>query len=229
MKTKKFILVIIVFILLVNNTNAQTDPNFEFKNKVREEVGSVKKINKFENEDLKKTIHIRFLYEDYKQAYISKSKEVYLLRYNIYTDEMEYVKNNSIYNLDKKENKIIDFFNIKTKYGVFNIKDKLNYFLIKNSGKNSVLIKQYVHFDEGKKAVSQYDIKVTPKFYRKKDKVFIAFNNIDVKSVPKKKKKFYLLFNNKATLIKTYMNKQKLSHKNLDDLVKIVNYYNSII
>lgn len=228
MKIKNLMVATATFMLFATNTSSQTNPNFEFKNKVREEIGSVKKVNKFENEDLEKTAHVRFLHQDYKKAYISKSTEVYNLRYNIYTDEMEYVNNENIYNLNKSENKIIDFFEIKAKYGVFNLDDKLNYLLIKNSGKNSVLIKQIVEFDEGKKAVSQFDVKIAPKFYRKKDLIYIAFNNTTLKSVPKKNKSFYKLFEDKATLIKKYMSKQKLSHKKIDDLVKIITYYNSL-
>ncbi|ARV06916.1 hypothetical protein BTO04_09570 [Polaribacter sp. SA4-10] len=228
MNTKTIILSITLFTFLVKSTSSQTDPNFEFKNAVREEIGAVKKLKKFDNEDLRKTIHVRFLHQDYKKAYISNSKQVYLLRYNIFTDEMEYVKNNNIYTLNKSEHKIIDFFEIKAKYGIFYLDNELNYFLIKNSGKNSVLIKQIVQFDEGKKVVTQFDTKIAPKFFRKNDQLFIAFNNKELKSIPKRKKAFYKLFNNKAALIKKYMSEQKLSHKNIDDIVKITTYFNSL-
>lgn len=228
MKTKNLNLIIAFLLFYVINITGQTDPNFEFKNKVREDIGSVKKIKKFEDEDLRKTVHVRYLHQDYKKAYISKSKGVYFLRYNIFTDQMEYVNNDNVFNLNKDENKIIDFFEVKSKYGIFKLDDELNYFLIKNSGKNSVLIKQIVEFDEGRKAVTQFDVKVAPKFIRKKDQFYIAFNNATLKSVPKKKKSFYKLFSDKAGLIKKHMSKEKLSHKKIDDLVKIIKYYNTL-
>jgi hypothetical protein len=223
---KKLITIAFLFIVLIGNTFAQTDPNFEFKNKVRNEIGGVKKIKKFDGEDIRKTAHLRFTHQDYKKAYISESKKIYFLRYNMFTDEMEYMNYEKTFNLNKSDNKIIDFFEIKTKYGVFKLDDKLNYFIIKSSGKNSVLIKQHVKFDEGKKPVTQFDIKVSPNFFRKKDRNFIAFNNTEVILVPKKKKSFYTLFPNKEKEIKNYIKLQKLSHRKIDDLVKIVNYFN---
>lgn len=228
MKTKKIILLLVIIIFSTKMALSQVNPNFEFKNKVRDEIGSVKKVDKFEDEDLKKTVHVRYLHQDYKKAYISKSKEIYFLRYNIFTDEMEYVNNNNVYNLNKSENKVIDFFEIKTKYGVFNLNNELNYLMIINNGKNSVLSKQHVMFDEGKKAVTQFDVKVPPKFIRQKDEYYIAFNNTNLVSVPKSKKAFYKLFKDKASVMKKYVSQEKLSHKKIDDLVKIVEYYNSL-
>ena len=71
-------------------------------------------------------------------------------------------------------------------------------------------------------------MKVAPKFFRKKDKNFIAFENTKIKIVPRKKKSFYALFIGKKEKIKKFMKTQKLSHKKIDDLVKIVTYYNSL-
>ena len=225
---KNIIIITFLFIISISSSIAQTDPNFEFKNKVRNEIGGVKKITKFDKEDIKKTAHLRFAHLDYKKAYISESKEVYFLRYNMFTDEMEYINYQKTLNLDKSDNKIIDFFEVKTKYGVFTLKDELSYFVIKSSGKSSVLVQQCVEFDEGKKAVTQFDVKVAPKFFRKKDKNFIAFENTKIKIVPRKKKSFYALFIGKKEKIKKFMKTQKLSHKKIDDLVKIVTYYNSL-
>ena len=195
---KKIFLITFLFIIPIGDAIAQTDPNFEFKNKVRNEIGTVKKIIKFDKEDIKKTAFLRFTHQDYKKAYISESKEIYFLRYNMFTDEMEYMNYEKTFILNKNNNKIIDFFEIKAKYGVFKLKDELNYFVIKNSGKNSVLVKQYVEFDEGKKAITQFDVKVAPKFFRKKDKNFIAFENTTVKIVPKKKNHFMLYLQTKG-------------------------------
>jgi hypothetical protein len=226
---KNIIITIVLLVLFVGPIFGQVNPNFEFNNKVREEVGGVKKIKKFQNDDLKKTVHLKYIHQDYKKANISNSTKNYYLRYNLFTDEMEYVNNGNIYNLNKSENKIIDFFEIKTKYVIFELDDKLNYYVIKSTGKSAVLIKQNVRFDKGKKAITQFDIKVTPKFYRKKDDIYIAFKNKDLKIIPRSKKAFYKLFNNKAKQIKKYMSQQKLSHKKLNDIIKITNYFNSII
>ena len=136
---KKIFLIAFLFIIPIVYAIAQTDPNFEFKNKVRNEIGTVKKIIKFDKEDIKKTAFLRFTHQDYKKAYISESKEIYFLRYNMFTDEMEYMNYEKTFILNKNNNKIIDFFEIKAKYGVFKLKDKLNYFVIKNSGKSSSL------------------------------------------------------------------------------------------
>jgi hypothetical protein len=51
---KKIFLITFLFIIPIGDAIAQTDPNFEFKNKVRNEIGTVKKIIKFDKEDIKK-------------------------------------------------------------------------------------------------------------------------------------------------------------------------------
>ncbi|MEE9408368.1 MAG: hypothetical protein V3V28_09860 [Polaribacter sp.] len=227
MKNKTFIL-FTIFSLTIANTFAQLSAKVEFGNAARDHLGSPKKVKSIDDKELAKTAHLQYSHLDYKKAYTTTSKEVYLLRYNIYSDEMEFVKNNQIYDLFKKENQIIDFFESKTKYVAFDLNGKLNYFLIKSSGKNLVLAKQTIKLEKGKKKVTQFDIEVKPKYYLGKDKLFIAFNNKNLQEIPKKKKTFYNLFGDKSSEIKKFMKKNRLSHKKGDDLVKITNYFSSI-
>jgi len=228
MKKAKLKLIILIFIVTSSKVYTQISTKVEFANAAREYLGTPHKVKSIDDDELKKTSHLMYLTLNYEKAYISKSAEVYFLRYNIFSDEMEFIKDNQIFDLNKNENQIIDFFNLKTKYALFKFEDKLSYFVLKSSGKNSVLVKQNVELEKGKKKITQFDVEVKPKFYKSNDDFYIAFNNTDLKIVPKNKNSFLNLFNEQSSQIKKFVNKNKLSHKNIDDLVKIVNYFNSL-
>ena len=228
MKNKKITILLLILLTTISNIYCQLSSKTEFFNAARDHLSYPMKKGTIDYEKITKTSNLRYLFVSYKKAYISNSKKVSYLRYNIFADAMEFVKDDEIYNLNKTENQIIDFFVEKKKYGVFNFEGEKTYFQIKHSGKNSILIKQIVEFDKGKKAVSQFDVEVNPKFFRKKDKVYIAFDNKNLKEIPKRKKAFYKIFNDKAAAIKKYMKLNKLTHKENDDLVLVLNYFNSL-
>ena len=173
------------------------------------------------------TQHLRFLTEEYQEAKVDDLKDKFYFRYNIFADEMEFIKEGTVYFLSKTENQIIHFVNLGKKFTVLNLNGELKYFEINAKGKASLYSKKNVAFIEGKVAKTQFESSKKAKFISKKDEYFASLNNELVK-LPKGKKDFYNLFGNKSSKIKNFMKQEKLNRKKIDDVTKVFNYYNSI-
>lgn len=225
--SKKTIPFLFVY-FLIGNFFAQIDTRVEFANEARQHLDAPRVVKSIDDEELKKTAHIKYLSQGFLKAYDSDSKEISYLRYNIFSDEMEFSRGGKIYALNKKENQIIDFIDLKKKYAIFKLKEKLNYYLLVHSSESSLLIQETVSFDKGKKKVTQFDIAIAPKYVKNKDKIYFAFKNTELKKISKKKKKVYALFGEKRSQLKKYIKKKKLGTKKTTDLIKILKYYNSL-
>ncbi len=66
-----------------------------------------------------------------------------------------------------------------------------------------------------------------PKLGRLKDEIYIAKNNEAIE-LPKKKKDILNFFSHKSKEIELFAKKNKLSFKKSEDLIKIINYYNTL-
>jgi hypothetical protein len=219
---------LVLFSFIIYTTQGQIDTEVEFANAAREFLDAPKVVKSIDDVELEKTSHVKYLSRGFKKAYVSSSKEIYYLRYNIFSDEMEFTRNEKTYALNKRENSIIDFFEIKKKYAVFKLEGELNYFQIVATGKNTLLKKQTIDFEKGKKAITQFDVAIKPKYSKNKANLYIAFNNTALVKVPKKKKKFYKLFGSKKDLIKKFIKNKRLAIKKETDLKTILTYYNSL-
>lgn len=182
--------------------------------------------NNDESDELKKIQHKKYVTQDYKPAYVDDFKQKAFLRYNIFDDEMEFMKGDNTYYLKKEVGRKVTFDN-NTSYEVFELNGDLNFFLVHQKGKNSLLAKQIVKFYEGREASSGYDKAKPADFKRKSDVLYILINGNNLVQVPSKKKDFYTVFGSNATAIKNYMKENKLSFKKTEDLKKVVGYLNS--
>lgn len=176
-----------------------------------------------------KTQHIRFYTEEYQKAIVDDLKSEFYFRYNIFADEMEFIKDGTIYFLSKSENQIINFVDLSKKFTVLRVDGKLKYFEINVKGHASLYTKQNVEFKKGKVAVTQYEVSKKSKFIRNRDSYYVSIDTEQLKELPRRKKDFYKLFKDQASNIKKYMKKERLSRKKIEDLIKIFNYYNNLI
>ncbi|WP_439129923.1 hypothetical protein [Polaribacter sp.] len=176
-----------------------------------------------------KTQQLRFYTEEYQKAIVDDLKNEFYFRYNIFADEMEFIKNGTIYFLSKTENQIINFVVIDKKFTVLKLDGKLQYFELNVQGNASLYTKQNVEFKKGKVAVTQFETTKKSKFVRNRDSYYVSINNGELTKLPRRKKDFYKLFNEQSNMIKKYMKKEKLNRKKIEDLVTIFNYYNSQI
>lgn len=178
-------------------------------------------------DDLKAIQWKKYQSKDYKPAYIDDFKERAYLRYNIFEDQMEFVKDNNIYYLKKDTGRKIRFSD-NTLYKVYGLKGKPQFFLVHIDGKNSLLAKQSVRFVEAKKATSGYDKDKPADYKRRKDVLYLAVEGKGLVEIPSKKKSFYAVFGNHASTVKSYMKEHKLNYKKVKDLTKLVGYMNTL-
>jgi hypothetical protein len=171
----------------------------------------------------------KYLVYAYELASVDHYDTKAYVRYNIYEDQMEFVKDKSIYYLTKEVGRSVHFKESNFSYKAFRLKGDLHFFKVHLDveGKNSLIAKQVVKYIDAKVAKSGYDRPRDADYKRRKDELYIAFDKNVVK-VPSSKKEFYSLFGSNSGAIKTYIKKNKLSHKKIDDLKKIVIHSNTL-
>ena len=177
--------------------------------------------------DLKLIQYKKYLTKDYKPAYVDDFKQVAYLRYNIHEDQMEFTKDNQVYYLKKDIGRQVRFTN-QSKYKIYGFKGEPQFFLVHEDGKNSLLARQIVKFSESQEPLSGYDRGKPADYKRRKDELYLALQNKGLVKVPTKKKIFHSIFGDHASTMKTYMKKNKLSYKKVDDLKKAVAHFNTL-
>ncbi len=179
------------------------------------------------SEDLKRIQHKKYLSQDYKPALVDDFKQKAFLRYNIFEDEMEFVKDETIYYIQKAAGRKIQFMD-NTLYKVYTYNGKPQFFLVHQDGENALLAKQEIKFIEAKKATSSYGSDKPADFKRGKDELFLAIDNKTLVKLSKNKKAFYNAFGDKAGQIKKYVKANKLKYKSMKDLKDIIAHYNTL-
>ena len=180
------------------------------------------------SEEFKKIAHKMYSTTKYLPAQVDGVKGEVYLRYNIYKDEMEFLRNEELLNLRKVEDKKITFKLSKKEYQILELNGNLKYFRTHNKGKNVLVSRKIVEYQKAKPAASSYQNAKPANFKRKSDEIFINFEGKGLVKVSKKKKKFYTIFGKNASKIKDFVKKNKLNIKEISDLKKIVEHYNSI-
>jgi hypothetical protein len=179
-----------------------------------------------ESAELEKKKYLSYTYD---LASVDNYDTKAYVRYNIFDDQMEFVKDESIYYLAKEVGRQVKFINTKDVYRVYEMKGELHFFKMYVSGENSLIAKQKIRYIDAKVATSGYDRARPANYKRLKDDIYLAKGNKELVELSgKKKKEFYKAFGDKEDQIKTYMKENKLGYKNVDDLEKIVTYYNSL-
>ena len=171
----------------------------------------------------------KYLFYSYNEAAVDDYDTKAFVRYNIFDDEMEFVKDESIYYLAKEIGRKIRFINTNSIYKVFEFKGELHFFKVHVEGKNSLIAKQKVRYIEEKVAKSGYDRAKPANYKRLKDELYLVIDNKKMVKLSKKsKKEFFKSFGDKSSEIQKYAKKNKLGRKSIEDLKKIVTYYNTL-
>lgn len=178
-------------------------------------------------DDLKKIQYKKYAFRNYKPCYVDDNKERAFIRYNIFDDQMEFVKDGNIYYLVKEAGRTVIFAD-NTTYKVFDLNGDEGFFLVHAEGKNSLIAKQSVRYVEAKKAESTYGSDKPADYKRRKDVLYFVFEGKGLVKVPTKKKDFYTAFGSQSSSIKSHMKKNKLGYKKLKDLKKIIQYFNTL-
>lgn len=194
-----------------------------------EDLVLIKSSKETESERMKRIDHKKYYTKDFIHALIDNMIEPVSLRYNIYEDQMEFVKSGEVYYLDKVLGAKIRFTLQDKTYVVFNLNGKLNYFNMLSTGKSaSLLAKEIVKFIDSKPAKNGYDSDKPADFDRKDDEYYLSLDGENVLEIPRRRKEFYNVFKDNSEKIKIYIKENKLSHKDENDLIRIILYYNSL-
>lgn len=220
---KKLILSLTLLLAISNYSYAQTSPPSEEDSEVFLKQNQPKLAPEF-----KRIAKKMYESEEYKPAKVDDINKVFKLRYNIYKDQMEYTKSGKLYFLKKQVGRMVSFTNLNTKYQVYEIDGKRKFFVVHNEGNNRLLTKSIVQFQEARQAEDSFQQSSRADFKRERDQIYFAFNNTSPVKVPSSKKKFFALFGDKESAIKTYMKKNKLSRKDKEDLIKVLDHYSSL-
>lgn len=222
----KKILLFVITLFSILNINSQTTPNpgiFLGTNPVDQKL----EIDGYTEEEVLKILQKRYITKAYNPAYIDNFKQDAYLRYNAFEDQMEFVKDGTIYYVKKELGRKVNFTSLNQFYKVYSINGNLSFFRVHTEGKNSLLAKQSVRFVEPKKSTTTYGKDRRANYKRSSDELYLALNNTTLIKLPTKKKEFYTIFGSKASEIKNYMKKKKLNYKKVKDLKKVIAYFNT--
>lgn len=221
---------ILLFILFVNFSFSQNDLNQGFDLYGRDNPFIA--INPEKHSNIKGS---QYLDDNYLTAQISNfPNQVFSLRYNLFTDKMEFKnKEGKIFTLKKNDDYEVTFINKKLTYKLYDYKsknkDEKGYFLVLLNGKNNLLKKQKVVFVKDQRSNSGYDNHRPPQFKRLSDTYYIKLsNNALVVEAPKNKKKIAELFpENKSEILK-FIKSNKIKLSKDADFKKLINFINSL-
>ncbi|WP_271765868.1 hypothetical protein [Aquimarina algiphila] len=168
-------------------------------------------------------------YEEYNSlatVYIDKKRaRKCLVRYNAFKDEIEVTENDKAFNMLKIDD--IEVALDGYAYKLYDYEGGKQFFIVFNEGRYSLGIKAQKKIKAGKQASTGYETS-TPSRYIEVNKYCIIDNEKgEIKNVKLKKKEILKVLN-KKTEIEKFASSKKLSFKKEKDLIKIINYYNSL-
>ncbi len=154
-----------------------------------------------------------------------------MLRYDIYADEIHVKKNDQVYGLSHPEKMayvLIDttkFVYSKIRKNVDTINDEY-YFVVATEGKCSLLIKKNIRVQDPEAPKPYQDAKPA-KFIPLPDTYYVKLG--DEVAIPVKSKKDLLeVLSDRESQINEFISRNKIKTKDIKDLKKVVDYYNSL-
>ncbi len=174
-----------------------------------------------------------FLFPDYREALIvmdDNSRYHGLLRYDLYTGEMEFRVKGHTYWISPKERVKKIILDGKT-FIFLNTKENKNrgYYEVLSDGPVRLLARHLITFREAEEARPYQDAKPA-RFENKRTLYYLQKQNDPSSPEPvRNKKNLITLLNDHAGEISAFIRKEHLSVNQPADLKKIISYYNSLI
>ncbi|MFK7747934.1 MAG: hypothetical protein AB8B65_06075 [Kordia sp.] len=174
--------------------------------------------------------------ETFNSANINPIGKVFMVRYNVALDVMEVIQKNDTLIMDKKNRSYVieqNKGNITYKilqYVESQNDDKLGYYIQLTNGKNVKLYrKDRKKFVEVKRAAYGSINGSSAKYKEQKSEYYIEYgDNGTAVKLPRKKKSVIKLFVSKEKEVKAFIKKNKIKFTKEQDLMKFVNYVNSL-
>ncbi len=154
------------------------------------------------------------------------------LRYDMYASEMQFIAKEIIYAIAFPED--IEFVEIEDVKFIFTsylltpsgTNPKESYFVVLMDGDNKLLVKKEVLLLDAVPAKPYVDPKPA-QFNKKNDSYYIKKNDLPAVKISSRKSLVGIL-EDKEMEVLSFIKKEKISHKNPEDLKKLVAYYNSL-
>lgn len=179
-----------------------------------------------------------YLYDVFFPARITGSQEkVYNVRYNAYFDEFEIKNENDQINLLNKElqNLRITFSNDQSVFISSSYLDQDNqitqgYFVEASPAdqENQLLIKKTKRYSESKPARSSYEKSKPAEFEENNDAYYLRLSDGVAKEIPRNKKDLANMDPKHSEAILSFIKKNRIKTSEREDLVKLVQYLNSL-
>ncbi len=177
-----------------------------------------------------------FIFKDFHEGtlYVLPDKEYKVnVRYDIYANQMHLKDSNQIYAIIHPEKvKLIEAGNYKFIYSAY-VKspgetDPVNssYFIMKANGRCKLLVKRNIRIQDAELPKLYQDAKPA-KFINTGDTFFLKLEGMSAVRI-KNRKDLLAVLTDKSDAIARYISSNKLDVKVLDDLIKIVSYYNTL-
>ncbi len=167
--------------------------------------------------------------------YIKNEKQQQIpMRFNAFTDEIEMMSGNEgeIYNLIKKgyiSAEIGDKFYSLHIFLDQDFKEKEGYLIaLSKPGKVQFFFKPIKKLTKAKEPKSSYETYFPPSFVDESTYFVISSKKPIANIIKLKKKDILNLLADKKNEVESYVSNEKLDYKNEGDVIKIINYYNSL-
>ncbi|TJY34696.1 hypothetical protein [Pontimicrobium aquaticum] len=173
-----------------------------------------------------------YIQNEFLLANIENYDKPVFLKYNAFQDQMEIIRD-KIYFIPKKIGLSITFKETNFTYKVFSFEVKNNNNLVflkvlQDGLRIVLLLQEKIIFVEETKPKTGYKEYEAPRLKRIKDKLFYSKENNIALEMPKNKKDILSIFSNNLLEVKSFVKTNKLNIKNKKDLIKVVEYYNTL-
>lgn len=188
-------------------------------------------INKNEAEDV--TIGKPYINEEFMESVVLDFEHPLSLRYNAYTDEMEFEHEGKLYALKKEDYPVVYLGIQKLKYEYLPYakgRENLSGFLrVLEEGDNYKLYKkEEVSYTPYRKAASSYEKDSPAQYKREKDKFFIKIGDSSIVEMPTNRNRFSKLFGSKENEINKFIKDNRINLDSEADLIRTIKYANSL-
>ncbi len=218
----KFICIIFLFLSL---TSYSQKTSFDINSEVGRTASLVSVSNITSGDDVDGTPYYQENYtlgEVFKDGVLQGKS---LLKYNGYSDNIEFLRGETPYNIFKNDGLSVIIKNLNFK--LYDINGEKKFYITFNKGKTSLLLNAKKKFKEKVLPKSSYDKGQTARFISSYQYYFL---NKEGKLIPLKLKKKNILtaLKDKKEDIINYVSKNKLKYKKEKDVIKIIDFYNSL-
>ncbi|KGO80499.1 hypothetical protein [Flavobacterium beibuense] len=173
--------------------------------------------------------------EKFMPASVDSSKDISMVRYNAYNDEIEVEINDEVMVLKPANNQIVQLKGNGLSYEYLQYTDKegtskQRYLITVNkSDKVSIYKEESIYLQPEEHPTSGYGRYKAPQFRKNDIEYYIQFNNGEIVHMSTKKKDVLSLVPGKEKEIKAFIKENKISTDEDEDLKQLANYLGTLI